>query len=123
MNRNTLVQGIIALIIGAIGGFFFGMSTQEVWFGAIVGIVVCISVFGLESFFNVLFPMSPSSRSGWHLLLAVLLVVLIGTPQASGVVRTSSLYGTILLLMGVLISGATIGIGIARRSSFEGENT
>lgn len=121
MNKKTLVQASVALILGAIGGFFFGNSAQEVWFGAVVGIVVSISVFGLISFFGVLFPRSPGSRTGWHLVLAALLVVLIGTPQASGVVQTSSLYGTILLLMGVLISGATIGIGIAGKSSLEGE--
>lgn len=117
MSKNTVVQGSVALILGAIGGFYFGTSTQEAWFGAIVGIVVCISVFGLVSFFDVLSPRGPSSRTRWHFLLAALLVVLIGTPQASGVVQTSSLYGTILLLMGVLVSGATIGIAIARNAA------
>jgi hypothetical protein len=36
------------------------------------------------------------------------------TPQASGVIETPFIYETILLLFGVLLSGATIGIAIAR---------
>lgn len=114
--KNTLAQLGIAIALGATAGLYFQSTIQEPWFSAILGVVVCISVFGVTTYSELLFPRSSSNRTTWHLILTVLIVGVIFTPQASRVIETPFIYATILLLLGILLSGATIGFAIARHS-------
>ncbi len=117
MIRSKWAQGVLALTLGSISGFYFSNATQEMWFGGLIGIVVGVSVFGFLSFSDLLFP--HQNLNWWHSLLSFLLLTVISTPRATSVIKTTSLYGTILFLAGVLISGVTIGIGIDRNFANE----
>ena len=116
MMKNTLVQLSVAVVLGATAGFYLLSTIQEPWFSVLLGIVVCISVFGIINYYKLLFPRTSSNQSAWHFILTVLMVGVMFTPQASRVIETQFLYPTMFFFWGILLSGATIGIAIARHS-------
>lgn len=112
--KNRLLGTSLAITLGVSAGSYSLLKIQELWFSIMIFIVVSTSAYGIISYRNIIFSKSDSVPSIWNFISTILIVGVIFTPQASGVIETPFIYETILLLFGVLLSGATIGIAIAR---------
>lgn len=100
-------------MVGLIAGFYFGTSTNDVWFGGITGVVVAISSFGLSNNTHLLttqdIPEKPS-----YMLLSLITVLIIATPSMSSFFPNSHIYAISIYMVCVLISGVTLGTYIAQ---------
>ena len=113
MNRKSIIQAILALTVGMIAGFYFGKSTNDAWLGGVIGVVVATSSFGLSNNPHLLvvqnIPEKPS-----YVLLSLITVLVIVTPTMSDFFPSSHIYATSIYMVGILVSGATLGIHIAQ---------
>ena len=117
MKDNALIRRLFALGIGLICGFYFGNSTNDIWFGGIIGLVLTVSFLGLLLFPDEFTLTNPPKGSYWQLLLAPLTVLVMVTPQMSGVFDVDNVYAVMVFMFGTLISGATIGLGVAQSAN------
>ena len=117
MKDTALIRGLLALGAGLICGFYFGNSTNDIWFGGIIGLVLTVSLLGLLLFPDELIRTNPPKGGYWQLLLALLTVLVMVTPQMSGVFSVDNIYAVMIFMFGTLISGATIGLGVAQSAN------
>lgn len=115
MKRKPIILGMLALAVGLIAGSYFGTSTNELWFGGVIGVVVTISSFGLLNSTR-MFMMADTSEKPAYILLSSLIVLVIVTPEMSGLFSESHIYAISVYMMGVLLSGATLGVHIAQNT-------